>query len=97
MEFGENYFPAYSQDKIKKLNNMYEMSDGNFNTFYLVVEKDHIKAYAETNINYYKITARLLRHTTLIIQSATYHTGKIRARRVPYNIRCLILSVEEKN
>lgn len=51
MEFGENYFPAYSQDKIKKLNNMYEMSDGNFNTFYLVVEKDHIKAYAETNIN----------------------------------------------
>ena len=51
MEFGENYFPAYSQDKIKKLNNMYEMSDGNFNTFYLVVEKDHIKAYAETNRN----------------------------------------------
>lgn len=51
MEFGENYFPAYSQDKIKKLNNMYEMSDGDFNTFYLVVEKDHIKAYTETNIN----------------------------------------------
>ena len=51
MEFGENYFPAYSQDKIKKLNNMYEMSDDAFNTFYLVVEKDHIKAYTETNIN----------------------------------------------
>lgn len=51
MEFGENYFPAYSQDKIKKLNNMYEMSDDAFNTFYLVVEKDHIKAYTETDIN----------------------------------------------
>lgn len=51
MEFGENYFPAYSQDKIKKLNNMYEMSDDAFNTFYLVVEKDHIKAYVETDIN----------------------------------------------
>ena len=43
-----------------------------------------------------KITAWLLRHNTLKIQSATYHTGKIRARRVPYKIRCLILSVEEK-
>ena len=44
MEFGENYFPAYSQDKN-------EMSDDAFNTFYLVVEKDHIKAYTETDIN----------------------------------------------
>lgn len=51
MEYGENYFPAYSPDKIKKVNNIYEISGVEMKRIYLVVEKDHIKAYTETDIN----------------------------------------------
>ena len=51
MEYGENYFPAYSPDKIKKVNNIYEISDVEMKRIYLVVKKDHIYAYVETDAN----------------------------------------------
>lgn len=51
MEYGENYFPAYSPDKIKKVNNIYEISGVEMKRIYLVVEKDHIYAYVETDAN----------------------------------------------
>ena len=51
MEYGENYFPAYSPDKIKKVNNIYEIYGVEMKRIYLVVEKDHIYAYVETDAN----------------------------------------------
>lgn len=51
MEYGENYFPVYSSDKIKKVNNIYEISGVEMKRIYLVVEKDHIYAYVETDAN----------------------------------------------
>lgn len=51
IEYGENYFPAYSPDKIQKINNIYEISDVEMKRIYLVVEKDYIYAYVETDAN----------------------------------------------
>lgn len=51
IEYGENYFPVYSPDKIQKINNIYEISGVEMKRIYLVVEKDHIYAYVETDTN----------------------------------------------
>lgn len=50
MEYGENYFPAYSPDKIQKINNLYK-TDLDMDEIYFVIEKDHIKAYVAHHIN----------------------------------------------
>lgn len=50
MEYGENYFPVYSSDKIQKINNLYK-TDLDMDEIYFVIEKDHIKAYVAHNIN----------------------------------------------
>ncbi len=50
IEYGENYFPAYSPDKIQKINNLYK-TDLDMDEIYFVIEKDHIKAYVASNIN----------------------------------------------
>ena len=50
IEYGENYFPAYSPDKIKKVNNLYK-TDLDMDEIYFVIEKDHIKAYVAHHIN----------------------------------------------
>lgn len=49
-EYGENYFPVYSPDKIQKINNLYK-TDLDMDEIYFVIEKDHIKAYVASNIN----------------------------------------------
>lgn len=49
-EYGENYFPAYSPDKIQKINNLYK-TNLDMDEIYFVIEKDHIKAYVASNIN----------------------------------------------
>ena len=51
IEYGENYFPVYSPDKIQKINNIYEISGVEMKRIYLVVEKDYIYAYVETDAN----------------------------------------------
>ena len=51
IEYGENYFPVYSPDKIQKINNIYEISGVEMKRIYLVVEKDHTYAYVETDAN----------------------------------------------
>lgn len=50
IEYGENYFPAYSSDKIQKINNLYK-TDLDMDEIYFVIEKDHIKAYVAHHIN----------------------------------------------